>query len=256
MRRGQHGALGLDVNQHNCICRISPGSAAAQDGHLRPGDVVHEVDAKPLLGFCLATSIDPALQAYVLRVYRPPFDALSIESITSGVMSTMKLQRVAQGATLARGAQVGIRYVSHAGRQLEGDSPRERIKESARQNKGAAAAQGGEEEPDLHALKSWAVSDLDAFIAQGGGGLPAQATRRPAPKEGTQGASGAAAEPDDIFDAIDASVQRGAEGGGDDVLDAIDSTVQAQAAAAGEEAEEAAAAAAVVGSIFKPEPYP
>ena len=94
----------------------------------------------------------------------------------------MKLQRVAQGATLARGAQVGIRYVSHAGRhpmlhgyhpyqvgiryvshagrQLEGDSPRERIKESARQNKGAAAAQGGEEEPDLHALKSWAVSDL------------------------------------------------------------------------------------------------
>ena len=86
VRRGQHGALGLDVNQHNCICRISPGSAAAQDGHLRPGDVVHEVDAKPLLGFCLATSIDPALQAYVLRVYRPPFDALSIESITSGVM--------------------------------------------------------------------------------------------------------------------------------------------------------------------------
>ena len=25
------GALGLDVNQHNCICRISPGSAAAQE---------------------------------------------------------------------------------------------------------------------------------------------------------------------------------------------------------------------------------
>ena len=47
--------------------------------------------------------------------------------------------------------------------------------------------------------------------------------------------SGAAeAEADDIFDAIDASVQQGegaggAEGEGGDVLDAIDSTVQALA---------------------------
>ena len=59
-----------------------------------------------MLGFCLADAIDPARQAYLLRIYRPPFDALSIESITSGVMSTLKLQRIAQGATLARGAQV------------------------------------------------------------------------------------------------------------------------------------------------------
>jgi hypothetical protein len=47
---------------------------------------VHEVDAMPLLGFCLATAIDPGLQAYIFRVFRPPFDALSIEGITSGVM--------------------------------------------------------------------------------------------------------------------------------------------------------------------------
>ena len=32
VRRGEHGALGLDVNEHNCICRISPGSAADQAG--------------------------------------------------------------------------------------------------------------------------------------------------------------------------------------------------------------------------------
>ena len=91
---------------------------------------------------------------------------------------------------------MGIRYVSHAGRQLEGDSPRGRIRGGARQNsrsdqgsnkgsnqgsdqgsdqggaakaavrQGKGAAARGGEEPDLHALKSWAVSDLDAFIAQ------------------------------------------------------------------------------------------
>ena len=48
---------------------------------------MHEVDGKPLLGFCLADAIDPAQQAYLFRIYRPPFDALSIESITAPTLT-------------------------------------------------------------------------------------------------------------------------------------------------------------------------
>ena len=45
------------------------------------------MDGKPLLGFCLADAIDPAQQAYLFRIYRPPFDALSIESITAPTLA-------------------------------------------------------------------------------------------------------------------------------------------------------------------------
>ena len=52
VRRTERGAaqghLGLDVDTRNTIVRISPVSAAAEDGELRAGDVVITLDNKPL----------------------------------------------------------------------------------------------------------------------------------------------------------------------------------------------------------------
>ena len=72
VRRGASGALGLDIDDSNVICRVSPDSAADVDGTLQPGDVVHYVDGKNVAGLCCAYTIDPNKESYLFRVWRPP----------------------------------------------------------------------------------------------------------------------------------------------------------------------------------------
>ena len=164
---GGRGGLGLDIDENNCVRRVSPGSAADTPGGLQPGDVIHHVDGKPLAGFCLATIIDPSGPAYLLRVWRPPFDATRLDELQEGVMSTLKLQRVAQGMTLPRG-DLHVNYVSHAGRQVETSNVRERI---------ARARSRSSFSEQLDAASTTAGATPNAAAAKGHSSHPANSAR-------------------------------------------------------------------------------
>ena len=75
--RGQTG-LGIDLDNTNVVRRLSPGSMAAQQGLLRVGDAILEVDGIHLNGgIALGGKSVPQVMAagqlsYRFRVYRPP----------------------------------------------------------------------------------------------------------------------------------------------------------------------------------------
>ena len=122
---GGTGALGIDVNEFNCVCRISPGSAAAISGELQVGDVIHAIDGKNLAGFTLGNLIgDVARPSYRFRVWRPPYDAESAERLGDGIMDTLKLQQVVQGKSTSDSP---YKYSSQQGRQVSDSDARARI---------------------------------------------------------------------------------------------------------------------------------
>ena len=115
------GALGLDVNEANRICRIAPSSAAAKDGDLKVGDIVHSVDGEAMVNKVLAHSIDHTKASYRLRVWRPPKvgpAAMSEPMPESSIMDTLRLEKVAQGIARPVG-DPSITYICHKGRELD-----------------------------------------------------------------------------------------------------------------------------------------
>ena len=115
------GALGLDVNEANRICRIAPSSAAAKDGELKVGDIVHSVDGETMVNKVLSHSIDHTKASYRFRVWRPPkvgAAAMPEPMPESSIMDTLRLEKVAQGIARPVG-DPSITYISHKGRELD-----------------------------------------------------------------------------------------------------------------------------------------
>ena len=65
----------------------------------------------------------PGQPAYRFKIYRPPFDESRQAALSKDIMSTQRLQAIADGETMARGASAKTNYVSHGGRQVSPPPP-------------------------------------------------------------------------------------------------------------------------------------
>jgi len=215
--RGQTG-LGIDLDNSNVVRRLSPGSMAAQQGLLRVGDTILEVDGVHLNGgVALGGKSVPQVMAtgqpsYKFRVYRPPEAAVDVAALSADIMSTQRLQAIVDGLTLPRGASAQTSYVSHAGRQVNAD-----------QRSRARAAQRSHVRPThVDELRAWSVAELQATLRRqvNAGAVNAQSAKAlarpghgpgsapPSPQGGLAGLMrDVEEEDDDLFGQIDKVVQ-------------------------------------------------
>uniref|UniRef100_A0A7S4BAD0 non-specific serine/threonine protein kinase n=1 Tax=Chrysotila carterae TaxID=13221 RepID=A0A7S4BAD0_CHRCT len=112
--RNEAGALGIDIDERNLVRRVAD-SARPENHKLRVGDVIIAVNGHPLSGKRLLEVMEAGQPGYVLRVERRQLGKQELDSLSEGIMTTMRLQAVAAGF----GEQDSARhYVSLPGRQV------------------------------------------------------------------------------------------------------------------------------------------
>jgi len=135
--KGEFGGLGIEVTMENGVIKVvSPmdGTPAAKAG-IQPGDLIVELDGKPVMGLTLSQAVDkmrgPIDSKIVLTVKRgtkDPFDVtlvraeIKIPSVTGELIGNVGYVRIAQfSEQTASGLQDAISKIrGEAGKKLEG----------------------------------------------------------------------------------------------------------------------------------------